>query len=98
MDRIEEAGKRLIDTYGEQPKKRIKIYVVTNSTASSNMSGKYTAFIIKDNEPYYLICNEKVSGCGLDRSFELAYNIFCSAYGYTGNVRYQDYLTKININ
>ena len=37
------------------PKEKIIIYIVTNSTAKSNMSGRYSAYLIKDNKPYCLL-------------------------------------------
>ena len=51
IDRIAEAGAELKKVYGETPKDRIVIYITTNSTASSNMSGKYSAYIMVNNEP-----------------------------------------------
>lgn len=94
---LENGAVRLKEFYGENPKK-IDIYVTTTSTARSNMSGVYSAFVIVGNEPVCLVRDYRVHGCGLDRTFELAYNLFTSAYGYNGSVRYQDVLRKHNLN
>jgi len=93
---IKQAGEIVLKEYSEKPKEKVVIYVVTNSTAKSNLSGKYSAYLIRNNQPRCIAYDVKVCGCGLDRTFELAYNIFCSAYGYNG-VRYQDYLRKENL-
>ena len=97
-EKIKEGGNRLKEFFGEEPKERITIYVTTTSTAKSNMSGVYSAYVIINNEPRTLVYNERVCGCGLDRTFELAYNIFTSAYGYNNpKTRYQEFLRKENI-
>ena len=97
--KIDQAAKRIIEVYGECPEETITIYTITQSKARSNMSGVYTALLIIDNRPHYLCCDVRVSGCGLDRRFELAYVIFCKAYGYNNpKVKYQKRLNHQSLN
>ena len=87
FDVIDRAGLNLKQILGENPSK-VTIYTINNSVSRSNMSADITAYIIKNNHPIGL-CRTRVNGCGLDRGFELAYNIFISAYP---KLRYQETL------
>jgi len=88
---LEYAGERIIEFFGKKPKKPITIYTVLNHVSRSGMMRKISAFIIVDNKPICIARETKVSGCGMDMGFDLAYSIFHTVYGY-GKPKYQEYL------
>ncbi len=88
---LEYAGKRIIEYYGKKPRKPITIYTVLNHVSQSGMMRKISAFVMIKNNPVCIARETKVTGCGMDMGFHLAYEIFHSVYKY-GKPAYQEYL------
>ena len=78
--------------FGDNPEK-VNIYTLEVSRAKSGMSGVYKALVIVGDH-LFSIAERRVRGFGLDRGFELAYNIFRSSYP---DLRYQDHLNHQKI-
>ena len=79
----------------------VRIYTVLNHVSSSGMTRYISAYIPVlreggDGRMYSdIVCiarEKKVTGCGMDMGFELAYSLFLTAYGNDENRQYQKYL------
>jgi len=90
-EQLDYAGKQIITKFGKKPKKPIEIYTSMSHVSRSGMMRIISAFIMVENNPVCIARDVKMTGCGMDMGFELAYNIFHAAYKY-GEPRYQDYL------
>ncbi len=89
---IENAAQELKRILG-QPEEGIDFYTILNHVSRSGMFRRISLYIIKDNQPICLARESPCYGCGMDMGFELAYNVFGRAYGYTNdNYKYQDKL------
>ena len=82
---------------------QVKIYTVLNHVSSSGMTRYISAYVpvIRKNyagvEEAQIVCiarEKKVSGCGMDMGFHLAYCLYHSVYEYgeKGGRPYQKYL------
>ena len=90
-EQLEYAGKRILEFYGKEPKEPITIYTVLDHVSRSGMMRKISAFVMRDNSPICIAREVRVTGCGMDMGFHLAYEIFHSVYEY-GKPEYQSYL------
>lgn len=75
----------------------VKIYTVLNHVSSSGTTRCISAFVpvIGDDGKPYITCiarERRVSGCGMDMGFHLAYSMFVEA-GMDEKYPYQDYLS-----
>jgi len=92
--KYKECAERVRRIFGDSPEK-VTLYTINESVSRSGMSAVIKVVAISSdsyqNEKYIeTIAYGTVHGCGLDRGFEAAYNIFCYAYP---NLRYQDFLS-----
>lgn len=74
----------------------VRIYTVLNHVSSSEMTRYISAYVpyIGDDGKPDIICiarERKVTGCGMDMGFHLAYNMFLEA-GMDEKYPYQNYL------
>lgn len=60
----------------------VKIYTKLDHVSTSGMTRYISAFMILDNDLVCIAREVKMSGCGMDMGFHLAYNLFISVYGY----------------
>ena len=89
----EKSAENVKRIFGDNPEK-VRLYTVNESVARSGMSAVIRVYAVEYN--IYSNCHEpicvaygRVYGCGLDRGFEAAYNLFAYAYP---KLRYQDFL------
>ena len=77
----------------------VRIYTVLNHVSSSGMTRVISAFVPvvnPDTKQAEIVCiarERKVSGCGMDMGFHLAYSLYMSAYPDHEKYPYQEYLS-----
>ena len=86
----EEALKKVFDRSLEQTGE-VRIYTSLNYVSSSGMLryiSAYVPYIGDDGKPDIrcIACERKVTGCGMDMGFHLAYCMAMSVYGTDGEV------------
>jgi len=73
--------------------KNYTFYTICESVAKSGMSAIIRLFVIVNNRPF-CIGTGRVHGCGLDRGFEAAYNVYhYIAKALKSELKYQNNLT-----
>lgn len=78
---------------------KVRILTVLNHVSSSGMTryiSAYIPIIVDGHADVVCIAREKkVTGCGSDMGFQLAYSLYCSVYGFNAikDMPYQDYLS-----
>ena len=90
-EQLEFAGNQILKHFGKNPKKEVTIYTSLDHVSRSGMMRKVSAFIMVKNSPICIAREVKVTGCGMDMGFHLAYEIFHTVYKY-GKPAYQQYL------
>ena len=82
-DDVERGAENLKRLNGD--KRPVKIYAVLDHVSRSGMLRKISLFIVKENEPICILRESKVTGCGMDMGFHLAYQVYCQTYGFDSN-------------
>lgn len=76
--------RRVFDMCKAQNDGKVRIYTVLHHVSSSGMSRVISAFVpvVRDGhaEIACVAREKRVSGCGMDMGFHLAYTLFCEAY------------------
>ncbi len=78
---LESAAKRIREL-GLDKGDVVHIYTVLNHVSMSGMMRKISAYVMHKGEPHCIAYQVRVSGCGMDMGFHLAYSIYCYLYPY----------------
>jgi hypothetical protein len=92
---LRQAAER-IRSYGADKADKVRIYTTCSHVSRSGMMRHISAFVMVDNAPVCIARGVRVSGCGMDMGFHLAYCIYCTLFPYNtpeGKAKpYQEYL------
>jgi hypothetical protein len=59
---------------------KVRIYTSMSHVSRSGMMRTMSAFVMVDNWPVCIARDVRVSGCGMDMGFHLAYSIYCTLF------------------